>query len=175
MLCPVLPADAQVRQLNMGHRSNLTEQKTPVQIQAPQMNERFGAEPMAMREWHGKFSTLGQRRSAVSTATDHYPVQVREMGRFRGPRTEISLAPQNQEMAQLRNWNLVRDRVIAHRFSATSVRTPEGKHFQDMVDSMSLRELNRFQAMRNKTDDGIPVQTAGDAGSRRIIPRSSSQ
>lgn len=166
-----LSLSAQVRQLNLGNRSNLTDKKAPAEVQQPMMNQRFSGQTMDMREWHGQFSTLGQRRSAISTESDRYPVRVRDMGRFRAPRTEITLAPQNQDMAQLRNWNLVRDRVIAHRFATTSVRTPEGKHFQEMVDTMSLRELNRFQAMRNKTDDGIPVQTAGDPNSGRMLTR----
>ena len=35
------------------------------------------------------------------------------------------------------------------------------ERFRDMGDELSLRDLNRYQFRRNRSDDGIPVEKAG--------------
>ena len=36
------------------------------------------------------------------------------------------------------------------------------QQFQDIKDEVSLRDINRFQFRRNRTDDGVPVQAVRD-------------
>ncbi len=40
----------------------------------------------------------------------------------------------------------------------------DAPHYREMKEELSLRDLNRFQFRRNRTDDGVPVKKAGSDG-----------
>lgn len=148
------------RLTDFGVRSPLEGELVTPQTQTPQTAPGFGGAPMEMKEWHSHFSPLGSRRSSL--LNQRYAADVERPESIGLSQASINMDPRRPANETLLNWNRVRENIISERFSHTELQTPQVREFQEMVDQLSLRDINRFQAIRNKTDDGIPVQQVGD-------------
>lgn len=146
---------------DLGRSNNLAEQRVPTEIRDNQMSNQF-SERIDIQEWSSEFSSLGNRRSSLAEQQSAVSTEALEQPEYAVTRSRISTEPDELEMTQIRNWNTLRDNVMSHQFSNTELRTPEGRMMQEAIDQMSLRDINRFQAARNHTDEGIPIIEAGD-------------
>ena len=52
-------------------------------------------------------------------------------------------------------------RLVENRQLYQSVLQDTKQPFEALKEELSLRDINRFQFRRNRTDDGVPVQAAG--------------
>ena len=52
-------------------------------------------------------------------------------------------------------------RLVENRRLYQSVLQDTKQTFEALKEELSLRDINRFQFRRNRTDDGVPVQAAG--------------
>ncbi|WP_269537251.1 hypothetical protein [Cerasicoccus fimbriatus] len=177
-------ADAAPRRLSdLGSSNNLTDKKFDTStVESPRADEMFGADKdkINFKEWHGSYSSIGDKRVDALQGRGGKEFATSELNYNNIPRREaqISLESDERKMANVQNWNRLRDNVMSHKFSGTDLNTPDAQHFSEMVDEVSLRDVNRYQFWQNKTDDGIPVQTAGgDSGpqlsaeQRRVMAR----
>lgn len=160
--CMTVSLDARVRNLNLGTRSDLLEQKAEMEVQRPQMHSTLAApgQKMEFEQWHSKFSTLGGRRSPLESV----PLREKEMRpqkMLTFDQKEFNMYRGNREMASMQNWSHMKEIVLAEKFSRGEITSPQGRKLQQAVDELTLRDFNRYQAMRNKTDEGVPVQKAG--------------
>jgi len=160
--------DAAPRRLsNLGESNNLTDKKFNTgDSSTPRGDEMFGEgkDRIKFGEWHGSYSTIGDKRAdALKTRGGQEFRTGSEINYDTMERKEatISLDSDDRKIATVQNWNRVRDNVISHKFSGTEMNTPEARRFSEMVDEMSLRDVNRYQFWQNKTDEGIPIQVAG--------------
>ncbi|GHC06146.1 hypothetical protein [Cerasicoccus arenae] len=159
--------DATPRRLsNLGGTNNLTDKKFDTgDFSNPRSDEMFGAgsDRIKFGEWHGTYSTLGDKKvnSLKQRGGKEFSTKDVEFDTVERQEAHISLDSDKRKMASVQNWNRVRDNVMSHKFSGTELNTPDARKFSEMVDEVSLRDVNRYQFWQNKTDDGIPVQVAG--------------
>ena len=152
------------RLTDFGLRSSVdaADARTPEAMEMP-MASRLQNQSFELKEWHGQFSDLGQRRARLSTSR-RFDTEVVEMPDYGMQRARIRTTETwtgNRERAQ--DWNVVREQVMASRFDPQRAKAPGVRQYESMVDQVSLRDINRFQSVRNQTDDGIPVQDVGSA------------
>ncbi|WP_309380093.1 hypothetical protein [Cerasicoccus frondis] len=159
--------DAAPRRLaDLGGTNNLTDKKFDAgSLSSPRSDEMFGTdkEKVRFQEWHGTYSSIGDKRMNSLQGRGGKEFATSELSYDNIPRKEahITLDSDERKMANVQNWNRLRDNVMSHKFSGTELNTPDAKHFSEMVDEVSLRDINRYQFWQNKTSEGIPVQTAG--------------
>lgn len=164
-------AEAKPRRLSdLGQRSSIENVRFAAPMQDAKMNEQMQAQRVQFGQWHGAFSSIGNKRAGVSTS-DRFNSQMVSFARVERKDASIAVEAAERQMAPLRNVDQMRDIVIAQNFNKMSPRTVEGRALQEMVDEMSLRDINRFQVYRNKTDEGVPVQTVGTNEAPTIAPR----
>lgn len=179
-----LVLDAAPRRLSdLGGSNDLTDKKFNAgDITSPRGDEMFGADKDRIKfgEWHGTYSSIGDKKANGVQTRGGKEFATSEVAYDTIERQEahITLDSDERKLANVQNWNRLRDNVMSHKFSGTELQTPEARQFSEMVDEMSLQEINRYQFWKNKTDEGIPVQTAGsDSGpqlsgeQRRVFAR----
>ncbi len=156
-------AVAAPRRVDMGKRSDLLEKSTDFDTRnpRPEINKQFEGKTMELQEWHGNFTSLGEKKSTLQDDRSRFNRETVEMDRFDKEKVSFDKSPDNRRMATVSNWNNLKEQVMSSKFTNTELRTPEGRRFQQMVDEVSLRDINRFQTMKNKTDEGIPQVKAG--------------
>lgn len=171
----VASLDAAPRRLqDLGGTNNLTDKKFDTgESSRPGSDEMFGTDKSRIKfeEWHGSYSSIGDKRAdALKTrgGQEFRTGDEIEYDTMERKEAHISLDTDERKMATVQNWNRVRDNVISHKFSGTEMNTPEARRFSEMVDEVSLRDINRYQFWKNKTDAGIPVQTAGNEGGPQL-------
>jgi len=158
-------ADAAPRRLSsLGESNSLTEKLFDTGDNTkPRGDLMLGDERIKFEEWHGSYSSIGEKRSNVfeQRGGDEFRTEEIDYSTLERKEARITLEADERKLANVQNWNTVRDNVMSHKFSGTEMKTPEAQRFSEMVDEVSLRDINRYQFMKNKTDAGIPVQTAG--------------
>ncbi|WOO42720.1 hypothetical protein [Rubellicoccus peritrichatus] len=163
--------DAAPRRVDLGKRSTLIEQVTEFDVDSPRpdMNTSLNGKTMQMKDWHGEYSSLGRKKSSLMKKDAPLNTDTKRMDRFEKKNVDLKVSSNSRRRATVRNWNDMKEQVMSHKFTHTELRTPESRRFQEMVDEISLQDVNRFQSMRNKTDDGIPVQRAA-SGEPLAVP-----
>lgn len=165
-----LALEAKPRRLSdLGDRSNVQTMRFAPPMKDIKTHDSMQARRVEFGQWHGTFSSIGEKRSGISTS-DQFASQMMNYPQVEHRSAGIAVEAGMRQMAPLRNMDQVRDIVIASHFDKMSPRTVEGRALQEMVDEMSLKDINRFQAHRNKTDVGIPVQTAGSEAAPVVDP-----
>ena len=155
-----LPLDARVRKIDYGERSKFEEERAEFDIERPQMNTTLNNSRLHLVEWHSNFSRLGQQRADLRGGT--FNGNVMEMNVQETKLKNTKLSGNNRRMARLRNWNYLKENVVAGKFSGSEITSPVGRKMQQMVDEVSLQEINRFMFARNQTDEGILATRAGE-------------
>ncbi len=145
-----------------SNRSNVSNERFDTEVQAPEMTGDFSGNFPTSR-FRQETSPLGQQRADLSPRNT---AGIDPSGRFettRLPRQDArwSTEARPRQMAPGGNWNTIRENVVSHHFSNTDLRTPESRQMQEMVDAISLQQLNRFTTVRNSVSDGIPQVAAG--------------
>lgn len=167
--------DARVRGIDHSKRSSLSDKIfTPEKFDTG-TNNQFSNKSFEITEWHTKFSPLGRERSNMNGETSRFNGDTQERQLYNTQPSdsfESSRSRFNRQIANSPNLDHVREMYMASRFSDGEITSPTGRQFAELVDQVSLRDINRFQAMRNKTDDGIPVDAAGGEGSISVDGKS---
>lgn len=165
LLAAATLAGAAPRRVDLSTRNTLTSDRADVTVKRPEMSSQFGGTPMELQQWHGNFSSIGRQRSDVAGERSRMNRQTVEMETVERKTVNLPNSSNNRRRADVKNWGNLKEQVMADRFANTELRSPEGRRMQEMVDEVSLRELNRFQSQRNKTDDGIPsIEAGGESG-----------
>ncbi|MBC2595825.1 hypothetical protein H5P28_16285 [Ruficoccus amylovorans] len=164
---PLLGSNA-LKKINYGQRSSLEDDKAEFDVQKPEMSTQFGGTKMDLTQWHSQFSTLGQKKSSLLTGGNRFSGEQIEYSMQDKKLKNTNMAPGNRSMAQMRNWNSAMDTVMANKFQMGEVTAPAGRKMQNFIDDVNLRDINRYMFANNKTEDGIPVQRAGEGALNEI-------
>jgi len=169
-LCLVVAVSASPRRVDHSKRSPLAEQKTEFDTRnpRPEINKRFKGKTMEIQEWHGNFTTLGEKKSPLQDERAPMNREQVKMDKFEKETVDLQKSPDNRRMATIRNWNSLKEQVMSSKFTNTELRTPEGRRFQEMVDELSLRDIQRFVTQKNVTDKGIPTVQPGSGESLKV-------
>lgn len=156
---------AQNRSLDFaGRKADRVEEK--------RFDKKFWAKPGTSRlqnksfpieEWDKHFSSLGSKRAAISTS------ETKKKKLFK---TEIidrktvdfEMSRWNDRMSDLYKRARIQTddkaKSIADR-QLYDMMLQDTRHYKEIAEELSLRDLNRFQFRRNRSANGVPVQKAG--------------
>ncbi|MEM9227019.1 MAG: hypothetical protein AAGA45_03540 [Verrucomicrobiota bacterium] len=164
MICCLIPAllQARARQIDLGKKSSFADQTQDMEIQRPEMNNSLGGKRMQLVEWHHNFSSLGRQKADITNQDVRLNGNVLEYGLQEKRTKKMTMSGSNRREAQVRNWNFLKENVMAAKYSGSEITSPAGRRMQQMIDEVSLQEINRFSFERNMTDEGIPAQRAGE-------------
>ena len=164
MALPPLVVDARSPLGLAGRRADRIEnQRFDKKIwQQPQSNSLM-EKRFPLKEWDKHFSPVGRKRAPISVEGkgDRAIFETKQIDR-----KEISfeMARWNERMADLHEKagiemsdqaDLVADQQL---YSALLGDTEQ---FSELGEKLSLRDINRYQFRRNRSDDEVPVQRAG--------------
>lgn len=135
------------------------EKKIWAQPQGNSMaNKRFPIE-----QWDKHFSSVGSKRASIAMQEN----QEKQMFRTETlDRTEVNfeMSRWNERMADLHKRAGIemddRARLVSDQ-QLYSAMLQDTQQFKEMGDQVSLRDLNRYQFRRNRSDVDIPVNQAG--------------
>ena len=132
-----------------------------------QPNSTISRKTFPIKEWGKHYSSLGGKRSNLGarkikkrkiyeTKTKEYPVKQLELARWNDRIANL------QKRAQVATDDRVKD--IEER-RIYGVMLQNAQPYGDMRETLSLRDINRYQFRRNRQADGVPVQkaAAGDS------------
>ena len=122
------------------------------------MNKRFRIE-----HWDKHFSSVGSKRAPVSLqeGKEKAIFETRKLDR---KEIDFDMSRWNERMADLHKKagidtdekaQLLADRQLYHMM------LQDTRQFEDMGGELSLRDLNRYQFRRNRSDGEVPVEQAG--------------
>ncbi len=117
----------------------------------------------AFKQWDRHYSSLGSKRSRVSTK------DTKEKERFEAetmefPEKEMDVSKWNGRLAKLedkaqistgKTSKQIEDKRIYDSLMQTS------KNYAETGDTLSLRDINRFQFRQNRSSASVPVSEAG--------------
>ena len=122
------------------------------------MNKTFPIE-----QWDKHFSSLGSKRAPISS-TEDMDKQIFKTKVFKQEMVRFEMSQWNQQLSDLHKKAGIemddKTRLIADQ-KLYFIMLQDSKKYSGMADELSLRELNRFQFRRNRSDSDIPVEKAG--------------
>ena len=118
------------------------------------------------KQWNSHYSSLGSKKSNISlTETKEKKRFESEMMEF--PTKEMDVSRWNGQLADLeRQAQVSTDKTakkIADRRAYESV-MQQSKSYADTGETLSLRDINRFQFRQNRSKGAVPVSDAGVGG-----------
>jgi len=124
------------------------------------MNKTFPIE-----QWESHFSSLGSKRAPISLSEDKDKVLFKtkmldqKMVRF-------EMSQWNEQLSDLHKKAGIemddKARLVADQ-KLYYMMLQDSQKYSGMADELSLRELNRYQFRRNRSDSDIPVEKAGSS------------
>ena len=137
------------------------EKKPWVQSQTNfMMNKTFPIE-----QWDKHFSSLGRKRAPISLSEDK-DKQLFKTKMLDQKMVRFEMSQWNEQLSDLhKKAGLEMDdkaRLVADQ-KLYYMMLQDSQKYSGMADELSLRELNRYQFRRNRSDSDIPVQRAGSS------------
>ena len=124
------------------------------------MNKTFPIE-----QWDKHFSSLGGKRAPISL-TENKDKQLFKTRMLKQRMVRFEMSQWNEKLSDLHEKAGIemddKARLIADQ-KLYYMMLQDSKKYSDMADEVSLRELNRYQFRRNRSDSDIPVEKAGSS------------
>ena len=124
------------------------------------MNKTFPIE-----QWDKHFSSLGSKRAPISL-TENKDKQLFKTRMLKQRMVRFEMSQWNEKLSDLHEKAGIemddKARLIADQ-KLYYMMLQDSKKYSDMADEVSLRELNRYQFRRNRSDSDIPVEKAGSS------------
>ena len=124
------------------------------------MNKTFPIE-----QWDKHFSSLGSKRAPISL-TENKDKQLFKTRMLKQKMVRFEMSQWNEKLSDLHKKAGIemddKARLIADQ-KFYYMMLQDSKKYSDMADELSLRELNRYQFRRNRSDSDIPVEKAGSS------------
>ena len=124
------------------------------------MNKTFPIE-----QWDKHFSSLGSKRASISL-TENKDKQLFKTSILKQKMIPFEMSQWNEKLSDLHKKAGIemddKTRLIADQ-KLYYMMLQDSKKYSDMSDELSLRELNRYQFRRNRSDSDIPVEKVGSS------------
>ena len=124
------------------------------------MNKTFPIE-----QWDKHFSSLGSKRAPISLSEDK-DKQLFKTKMLDQKMVRFEMSQWNEQLSDLhKKAGIEMDdkvRLVANQ-KLYYMMLQDSQKYSGMEDELSLRELNRFQFRRNRSDSDIPVERAGSS------------
>lgn len=154
---------------DLGQRSQVGEQLVPKQLWQGGSRISPQEKSFELKTWEKHFSPWGSKRSEVGGDKNEWSQKKFPKRRLEsGPKKfKKSMATINQKLEDLYREAGIdlteQARLVENRQLHQMVLQDTKQTFEALKEELSLRDINRFQFRRNRTDDGVPVQAAGQA------------
>jgi hypothetical protein len=161
LLCPA--TEASVVEAYREEASDLTQKRIEQKTWSGKQQSDFMQRSFPLQQWDLYYSSLGTQKSSIMLE------ETTSKKRFD---SEIITFPSKQRTRS--NWNS-RLAGLEHQAQIRTDRTvqqieekriyhmilQQSLHYSDTGETLSLREMNRFQFRKNHSDAAVPVQKAG--------------
>lgn len=130
-------------------------------------NEALQNKRFPIKEWSKHYSPLGNKRAPISTDESKKRKMFRDISRrsARENAENMKMSRWNERMADLQERAGIstdeRVREITDERMYEMMLQEDPRKFKDLAENVSLRDINRYQFRRNRTDEGIPERRAG--------------
>lgn len=154
---------------DLGQRSPAGEQRVPKQ--SLQGGSRISPQEKSfeLKTWEKHFSPWGSKRSEVGGQKNKwsqkkFPKRSFESGQKKFKKSMASIDQNLEDLYREAGIELSQQARLIENRRLYQMRLQDTKQpFEALKEELSLRDINRFQFRRNRTDDGVPVQAAGQA------------
>jgi hypothetical protein len=152
---------------DLGQRSQAGERLVPKQ--SWQGGSRISPQEKSfeLKTWDKHFSPWGSKRSEVGgqknkLSQKKFPKRSFESGQKKFKKSMASIDQNLEDLYREAGIDLSdQARLVENRQLYQRVLQDTKQPFEALKEELSLRDINRFQFRRNRTDDGVPVQAAG--------------
>ncbi len=148
--------------------------KRAASVEKQRFEKKLWAQPQAnslmsktfpIEQWDKHFSSLGSKRAPISI-TESKDKQLFETKTLKQKMVRFKMSQLNEQLSDIyKKAGIEMDdkaRLIAdQKFYYMMLR--DSKKYSEMADEVSLRELNRYQFRRNRSDSDIPIEKAGSS------------
>ncbi|HAV12228.1 MAG TPA: hypothetical protein DCX06_01865 [Opitutae bacterium] len=143
--------------------SDLSSQRVERKLWSSEQNSKFTDKSFPIKEWDKHFSSVGSKRSTMNSK------EAREKELFKTeikdfPTKDFDMASWNQKFVDLnKNAQISTDdkaRKIADR-QLYKMLLQDTRQYAELGEQLSLRDLNKYQFRRNRSDGDLPVSKAG--------------
>ncbi|HKK18063.1 MAG TPA: hypothetical protein VJ952_05220 [Opitutales bacterium] len=148
----------------IGRKADSVEKKkVEKKIWSKPGKSRLQDKTFPIKEWNKHFSSLGSKRAPISMSEKdkkkRFKVEVLDR-----KTVDFEMSRWNERMAELHERAAIqmddRARLFADR-QLYDMMLQDAENYKELAEKLSLRDLNRFQFRRNRTDEGVPVKKAG--------------
>ena len=165
MVSMVLSMDARPRSVDFKKRSDFSKKVFEKErANAFEAQSGFQGQRFSIKEWHKRYSPLGRKKAPLDTNNTILTENTIEKKELELDEAPLSTQPKERKMARVHNWNRMREAIVHSKYDKLNITSPVAQHLQDLVDEVSLADINRFQTVRNEPEDseGIPVESVGE-------------
>ena len=157
--------EANTRTLNFaGKRATAIEgQRVEKKLWALSQTKLMMKKTFPVKQWDKYFSSLGSKRAPIPTSEDKdkqlFKTKILDQKMVRFEMSQL-----NEQLSDLhKKADIKMDdkaRLVADQ-KLYYMMLQDSQKYSEMADELSLRELNRYQFRRNRSDSDIPVEKAG--------------
>lgn len=122
------------------------------------MEKRF-----PLKEWDKHFSSMGSKRAPISVESGSER-EIYEAKRIDRETFPVEMARWNDRVADLHKKagiEMSDEAALVMDQRMYSAMLQDTQQFEEMADKLSLRDINRYQFRRNRSDGEVPVERAG--------------
>lgn len=142
---------------------SLESKRVDKKMWAQPQGSRLADKRFPMKDWDKHFSSVGGKRSSIALE-EGKSKELFNTKKLERKEVSYEMSQWNSRMADLHKKAGVqmdqRAQLVADQ-QLYSMMLQDTQRFRDMAEELSLRDLNRYQFRRNRTDEGVPVQKAG--------------
>ena len=148
--------------------------KRAASVEKQRFEKKLWAQPQAnslmsktfpIEQWDKHFSSLGSKRASISL-TENKDKQLFKTSILKQKMIPFEMSQWNEKLSDLHKKAGIemddKTRLIADQ-KLYYMMLQDSKKYSDMSDELSLRELNRYQFRRNRSDSDIPVEKVGSS------------
>lgn len=150
---------------NADKRSSIENKRLEKKTWDQQRTSSFADKSFPIQEWGKHYSSVGSKRAAISV-DDGFNKEIYKTEMFDSKEVSYEMSDWNARMTDLhKKAGITMDdqaQVVADA-QLYSALLQDPQRFRDMKDEVSLRDINRYQFRRNRSDAEVPVTKAGSA------------
>lgn len=148
--------------------------KRATSVEGQRVEKKLWAQPQTkfiknksfpIEQWDKHFSSLGSKRAPISLSADKdkqlFKTKILDQTMVR-----FEMSQWNEQLSDLHKKAGIdmddKARLVADQ-KLYYMMLQDSRKYSEMADELSLRELNRYQFRRNRSDSDIPVEKAGSS------------
>ncbi len=116
-----------------------------------------------LKDWGKHYSSLGSKRSAIGES--HWSgSKTFETKTKKYPKKELLISDWTEKLADLQKRAKISTDIEAKKIAETKLygaMLQDPQQYEAMAEVLSLRDINRFQFRRNRSDSEVPIEKAG--------------